>query len=500
MEERGISIDDLPVAWEQTHLKDVCEIILGQSPPSETYNTIGKGLPFFQGKAEFTELHPITEKWCSVPGKIAEQNDILLSVRAPVGNTNIADRKCCIGRGLAALRFHNHKFLFYYLRSIEKELDKKGTGTTFKAISGDIVRNVDFPLPPLLEQHRIVAKIEELFSELDKGVEALKTARQQLKVYRQAVLKWAFAGKLTDEWRRLNENINFDFAIKKILQERKDAFEIKLAQAKENKTPKPRTPKNLDKKFKINQEHIRFVDQKPNEWIAVHLAVVSNNMPDSIVDGPFGSSINVESDYVESGVPVIRTHNILPFLFERNKLKYIREEKFSELKRHNVLPGDVLFGKVGTIGNSCIYPIAEPEAMLSTTGSCRFRVDEKIITNKFLCYYLNSQRGNFNEIASAAVQAFLNMETINNFPIPLCSLEEQHAIVQEIETRLSVADKLEETITQSLQQAEALRQSILKKAFAGKLVPQDPNDEPASKLLELIKAEKATQGPVKRSK
>jgi type I restriction enzyme S subunit len=414
---------------------------------------------------------------------------------------NIADRECCIGRGLAAVRYrHDHKFIYYYLRSIERKLDEKGTGSTFRAISGEVIRNTTLFLPPLHEQQRIVAKIEELFSDLDKGIENLKTSQQQLKVYRQAVLKWAFEGKLTEKWRRTNEKTKLDLVINKILQERRDAFEIKLAQAKENKTPKPKTPKNLDNKFKINQEHLRFLVNKPNEWVPIHLAAISNNMPDSIVDGPFGSSINVENDYVESGVPVIRINNILPFLFEKTKLKYIRKEKFSELKRHNVLPGDVLFGKVGTIGNGCIYPIAEPEAMLSTTGSCRIRVDQKIISNKFLCYYLNSQKRNFNEIASAAVQAFLNMETINNFPIPLCSLKEQQLIVAEIESRLSVCDKIEETIEQSLKQAEALRQSILKKAFEGKLVPQDPSDEPASVLLERIRKERAETLPSKLQK
>ena len=271
------------------------------------------------------------------------------------------------------------KFICYIVNSPDSRASIAAleSGTTRKRISRTNLSTIDYPLPPLPEQHRIVARIEELFSELDKGVDALKTAQQQLKVYRQAVLKWAFEGKLTKEWRKLNENINFDFTINKILQERKDAFEIKLAQAKENKTPKLRPPKNLDKKFKINQEHLRFLGDKPKEWIAIHLAAISNNISDSIVDGPFGSSINVENDYVESGVPVIRINNILPFLFERSKLKHIREEKFSGLKRHNVLPGDVLFGKVGTIGNSCIYPIAEPEAMLATTGSCRIRVDQK---------------------------------------------------------------------------------------------------------------------------
>lgn len=130
-----------------------------------------------------------------------------MSVRAPVGPTNIAQEKCCIGRGLAA--FHplggiSSRYLLYLIRSIEREIAKDGTGTTFSAINKQYIEEVRFGLPPLNEQHRIVAKIEELFSELDKGVESLKQAREQLKVYRQALLKHAFEGKLTEQWRKEN--------------------------------------------------------------------------------------------------------------------------------------------------------------------------------------------------------------------------------------------------------------------------------------------------------
>jgi type I restriction enzyme S subunit len=140
--------NELPKGWEVKKLGEVCEIIMGQSPPSDTYNFDGRGLPFFQGKAEFTDIYPVVQKWCDSPNKIAEPMDILLSVRAPVGTTNIANQKCCIGRGLAAIRFENYKFIFYFLRSIEQELDKKGTGTTFRAISGETIRTTEIPLPP----------------------------------------------------------------------------------------------------------------------------------------------------------------------------------------------------------------------------------------------------------------------------------------------------------------------------------------------------------------
>lgn len=192
-------VNELPKDWKWLKMGEVCNIIMGQSPSSSSYNTDGIGLPFFQGKAEFTELYPIVEKWCSNPNKIAEPNDILLSVRAPVGTTNIANQKCCIGRGLAAVRYENYKYAFYFLRSKQQELDSKGTGTTFRAISGETIRETLFPLPPKPTQQAIVSKIEELFSELDKGVENLHIAQQQLKTYRQSVLKWAFEGKLTNE-------------------------------------------------------------------------------------------------------------------------------------------------------------------------------------------------------------------------------------------------------------------------------------------------------------
>ena len=185
--------------WKYLKLKDVCTIIMGQSPPSETYNSVGDGLPFFQGKAEFTDLHPIAEKWCTAANKIAEANDILLSVRAPVGSTNIADTKCGIGRGLAALRFENFKYGYYFLKSKQQELDSKGTGTTFKAISGDTIKETIIPYPDSVTQEIIVQKIEELFSELDKCLELLKTVQEQEKVFRQSVLNYAFEGRLTNK-------------------------------------------------------------------------------------------------------------------------------------------------------------------------------------------------------------------------------------------------------------------------------------------------------------
>ena len=177
-------------------LQDCATIIAGQSPESKYYNSTGEGIPFFQGKADFGELYPKVRVYCSSPTKIAQYNDILLSVRAPVGPTNLSPGTVCIGRGLAAIRPDDSldlKYLLYYFRYFETQLSAKGTGTTFKAINQKLIKNLEIPIPPLNEQFRIVSRIEELFSELDKAVGTLKTTKEQLEVYRQAVLKDAFS-------------------------------------------------------------------------------------------------------------------------------------------------------------------------------------------------------------------------------------------------------------------------------------------------------------------
>ena len=399
--------DELPGGWVQVALNDIAEILMGQSPPSETYNSEGIGLPFFQGKAEFTDLHPVAEKWCREPNKIADAEDILMSVRAPVGTTNIANQKCCIGRGLAAITYnHNTKFLFYFLRLIERKLDEKGTGTTFKAISGEVLKNIDVPLPPLPEQHAIVSKIEQLFSELDKGIESLKTAQQQLKVYRQSVLKSAFEGKLME---------------------------------------------------------------KKSNWVNTTLG---NIISISSGDGLTKAARNEDGEYlVYGGNGVAGKHS-----------EYIHEEE------------KLIIGRVGVhCGN---VHITKPKSWI-TDNAFVVSFDKNIVDRKFLYNLILNL--NLNKYSSSTAQPVISQGKIYPIEISLPGKEEQHQIVQEIESRLSECDNMEATIATSLQQAEALRQSILKKAFEGKLlndkeleaVRQDSTWEPAERLLERIRAEKA---------
>jgi type I restriction enzyme S subunit len=414
--------------WIEVELGDACEINLGQSPPSSTYNTEKEGLPFFQGKAEFTDLYPVVEKWCNNPKKIAEVDDILLSVRAPVGATNIANQKCAIGRGLAAIRYEPcYKYVLYYLKLIERILDDQGTGTTFKAISGSVLRSQKFPLAPLPEQRAIASKIEQLFSELDNGIANLKAAKSKLEIYRQAILKQAF-----------EESVNS---------------------------------------------------------ISFYLSEITNK----IQIGPFGSQLHKE-DYIEGGIPLINPMHIQDGQIYPSSSYSITIQKRDSLPNYILMKDDVIMGRRGEMGR-CGLITKKEEGWFCGTGSLYLRPIKQKVYPVFLYYYLRSPiiKELLTGKATGTTMMNLNKTIISELPINLPCVEEQKQIVQEIETRLSVCDKLNESIDQSLEKAQALRQSILKKAFEGKLLSQDelqncrqqPDWEPAAKLLERVKNKKS---------
>lgn len=402
----------MPEHWQIKKLGEVCVIIMGQSPPSNTYNTKRNGLPFFQGKAEFTELYPVVEKWCNAPKKIALPNDILLSVRAPVGTTNITNQKCCIGRGLAAIRYENFKYLFYFLRSIEQQLDKKGTGTTFRAISGETIRTTEIPIPPLPEQQAIVSKIEELLSDLENGKQQLLLARQQLKIYRQSLLKWAFEGKLTN----------------------KDVKDGEL----------------------------------PRGWKWVKLGVVCNKIQD-------GSHFSPQVQYDEPGANrymYITAKNIRNDHMDFRKLSYVDKDFHESIYgRCNPEFGDVLLTKDGVnTGEVTLNTLHEPFSLLSSV--CIFKTKKSELKSEFLKYYIQSPFGSkliSDSMTGTAIKRII-LRKIKDALVIIPPPLEQQLIVDELESKLTVCDKIEETISQSLLQAESLRQSILKKAFEGELI------------------------------
>ncbi len=209
----GTVTDDLPEGWALALLPQVAEITMGQSPPGSSYNEAGEGLPFFQGKAEFGKDHPTVRKWCTQPSRIAEPGDILMSVRAPVGPTNVADQKCAFGRGLAGIRPRpgvNADLLRYALALQERHLASLGAGTTFTAINKTELHEIEIPIPPPAEQARLAAALREMLDHIEVAGERLVTAisagygKPEITAgnltdrLRNSVLNRAFSGGLVD--------------------------------------------------------------------------------------------------------------------------------------------------------------------------------------------------------------------------------------------------------------------------------------------------------------
>jgi type I restriction enzyme S subunit len=481
--------NELPLGWEKVELRDISIVNMGQSPLSEYYNTNKEGLPFFQGKAEFGDLHPIAIKWCSNPSKIANKDDILISVRAPVGTTNIASEKCCIGRGLAGitplLEIPN-KYIFHFLRYSEKEIDSLGTGTTFKSISGNTLRTLNIPLAPLNEQHRIVTEIEKQFSRLDETVSALKRIQANLKRYKASVLKSAVEGKLTAAWREQHPALeSAQQLLERILKERRAHWEAaELAKMQANGKP----PKDNQWKLKYKEPvkpDISNLPELPAGW----MWTISDQLFWFITSGSRGWA----QYYSNKGAIFLRIGNLSYESLKINlkDIQYVELGENKEGTRTRVQENDILISITAAIGMIGIIPSNIPEAYINQHIALTRPVP--CLKSMYLALCLSSKKSqdNLRDLQRGATKIGLGLHDIKKVYIPLPPIAEQAQIVAEVEKRLSVAEEVEQQINRNLKRAEHLRQAILKRAFSGKLVPQNPADEPASVLLESINVNQA---------
>jgi type I restriction enzyme S subunit len=351
------------------------------------------------------------------------------------------------------------------LRTNETRLAGKGTGSTFSAISGDDLRALDVTLPSLPEQRRIVARIEELFSKLDAGVEELKKAKAQLKRYRQSVLKAAFSGELTSEWRKRRATSHEPIETAAMLLERIKAERRKMQGEKHKDLP-------LD---------MSELPALPKLWSWAKLGQVATVVR--------GASPRPKGDpkYFGGTIPWIMISDIT-----REKGKSISKTKDTvtdagATKSRLLKAGTLILSNSGTV---CVPKFLAVDGCIHD-GFVAFLDIPVAINQLYLFHFFNYVRPRItNENRQGVTQVNLNTTIVNNMVFPLSPLEEQEAIAESVEAALSVAENAEGTLDAGLKQAARLRQAILKRAFEGKLVPQDPSDEPAEKLLERIRAEK----------
>lgn len=339
------------------------------------------------------------------------------------------------------------EYLKWYLQSnifcnILKEQVKSGIKTEIKPKT---FLNLEIMLPDLTTQKQIASKLNKLEWNV-KDLDFTCFCNNEL-IYklRQSILQDAIQGKLVPQ-------DPTDEPASELLKKIKEKKEQLIKEGKIKKEKNIQLPVNKNSEI-------------PNGWIICALGEIGNAIDSPIVDGPFGSSINTNTDYISNGVPVIRMMNIKPLNYIGNNLKFVSENKFNGLKRHNVIPNDILFSKVGAgIGECCIYPATEKEGMLSTTGVIRFRVGEMVIS-KYLCYFLLAKKDYFLEIASQTAQPFLNMTMIKNTEFLLPPKEEQKRIVARLDELMQLCDKLENENSNAQKFSSELLQSIMQKYF-----------------------------------
>jgi len=423
------TIYGLPKDWNWTKLGEVCEKVEAvkrkeKNPGEELlYLDIG-GIDNHSNKIISHKIY----KWSDAPSRaqqIVYKGDILFStVRTYLKNIAIVDNEIHNGQigssGFCVIRANekivNPKFTFYYVisESFIRSLNELQTGSSYPAVRDKDVFNQPFPLPPKEIQQQIVSKIEELFSELDKGIDELKIAQQQLRVYRQAVLKWAFEGKLT------NEHV-------------KDGV-------------------------------------LPEEWRPLKLKDITEEK-NGLRRGPFGSAIK-KSFFVLEGYKVYEQGNAINDDPYRGSY-YVDESKYNELINFKVQPNDLIVSCSGvTLGRISEIP-EDAKPGIINQALLRIRLKRELVLNKFFIMHFRAaffQKKIFDQSQGTAMPNLVGIKDFKEIQLMLPSIEEQQQILQEIESRFSVSDKIEETIANSLKQAEALRQSILKKAFEGKLL------------------------------
>jgi len=348
------------------------------------------------------------------------------------------------------------------------------------------------PIPPLLEQRRIVAAIEEQFARLDAGVAALERTRINLKRYRASVLKAAVEGRLTERWREEHPDVeDAKTLLQRILEERRARWEEDQLARYDAKGQNP--PKNWRSKYKEPvAPDSRDLSVLPEGWTQATVSQLNRFVR-------YGSSAKTSND--PSGVPFLRMGNIIEGSLDTKKLKYLPVDH-SEFPELLLKVGDLLFNRTNSaelVGKSAVYK-GTPDPCSYASYLIGVRLADKCLSD-YVSYFLNSSHGRawVASIVSQQVgQANVNGTKLQALTLPLPPLAEQEEIVAEVERRLSVAEGVEAQVQAGLKRAARLRQAILKRAFEGRLVPQDPADEPAEALLERIRAERAANAKPKR--
>lgn len=418
-QQEGLRMDKtkcIPKNWGIVKLGEICEITMGQSPPSESYNMEGKGMPFLQGKQEFGSNHPINVKYTTKPLKIAFENSILISVRAPVGDVNIADKTYCIGRGLASLRAKKGiiaLFLYYLMAFQKSDVEAIGEGSTFQAITKSQIFNFKILLPPVSEQR----KIAEILETIDNAIEKTDA--------------------IIEKYKRIKQGLMQDLLTKGVVSEGEGESE----------------------RWRLRDENIdKFKDSPlgriPEEWEVVRLGEIGK-----IITGSTPSTENLE--YYGDEYLFVSPEDI-----RENKYITDSQKKLSELgfRISRKIPSDSIC--VVCIG-STIGKIAITKTICTTNQQINSIVPNSNIFNSEALFYfivLYSQKPLKQEAGLQAVP-IVNKNRFSRIQIPLPPLHEQ----QRIASILSQIDEVIEKEQAYKEKLERIKKGLMEDLLTGKV-------------------------------
>ncbi|MCL7390418.1 MAG: restriction endonuclease subunit S [Thaumarchaeota archaeon] len=411
-------IGKIPREWKTVKLSSIARIIMGQSPPSDTYNREGLGMPFLQGKMEFGRMYPSPTTYTTQPLKIAEPNDILISVRAPVGDVNIAPYKVCIGRGLAAIRFNlktaNHMFYFYYFQYIKKQLETLGKGSTFKAITKKDLEELLIPLPPIKEQE----KVSGILTMIDRTIELYHEEREGLERLKRGLMSELLTGRI----RVREENGRLSFYRETELQETE-------------------------------------IGKIPRDWKVVKLRAISTF-----------AKRGKTPKYGNSELLVIKTAHNYPDRIRFEEAPRASEEFQAKLPKEFYLrPEDILVNSTGTGSVGRVGFFKGYHKPCTVDGHITIlRTNQSMAIPKYVFYYLASHYGQsalLSKASGSTHQVELYVNEILDLTLPLPSLEEQ----REIAEVLSMIDQVIELHSEGITKLERLKRGLMDLLLTGKV-------------------------------
>lgn len=431
-------------SWQRVELGSVCKILNGFAFKSSLFNR-EQGFPIIRIRDLSKGIAETLYKGDFPSEYVVDNGDLLIGMDGNFccwewcgGKAGLNQRVCKI---IANEEFISRKFVLYGINGYLQAIQDVTSSVTVGHLSSLDVLKIPFPLPPLNEQRRIVAKLDELLSRVDACQQRLARIPVILKRFRQAVLAAACSGRLTVDWRE--------------------------------------------------KQGIGEGDELPEGW---RWTPLEGLLPKGgIFDGPFGSNLKT-SDYTESGVRVVRLENVGHLKFIAEKETFVSLQKYDALKKHTVGENDIIFASfIDEEIRACLLPTQHTQAIAKADCFC-LRPDSEAVDRQYIVYQLVT-RESYNSLVCeihGATRPRINTTQLRKLQVRICTLPEQQEIVRRVEGLFKLADQLEVRYRTAQAQVDKLTQSILTKAFRGELVPQDPNDEPAEKLLERIREQRET--------